>query len=71
MNIIVMVILGYLLLGVIALGLLDLITGRVRRNLINESAGVRVVASEKLALAVTIFALWIFWPFAIYAAIRG
>lgn len=62
----------YLALGIIALVLLDLFTGRVRGRLKTASFDTQQLTggSQKVALVVTILALWIFYPVAIYVAIR-
>ncbi len=61
----------YLVVGAAAIFLLDLLTGRVRSKLRAASLDVIVLTgSAKAALAVTLIALWVFWPAAIYAAVR-
>jgi len=64
---------SYLLLGIIAIGLLDIITGRVRARLKGAATEVQVLTGENrvLAIVVTVLALWLLWPAAIYAAVRG
>ena len=68
----------YLLSGIVALGLLDLFTGRIRGKL--KSASVQAQAKlassgsyvgTKMATGLLLFALWVFWPVAIYGAIKG
>ena len=66
----------YLLSGIVVLGLLDLFTGRVRKNITNASykSQEKLAASgsfvgRKTAMALTLIALWIFYPVAIYGAI--
>lgn len=68
----------YLLLGIVVLGLLDLFTGRIRGKLKTASyetreklAGAGSFVGAKTAIALTLIALWIFYPVAIYGAIRG
>jgi len=69
---------AYLVLGIIALGLLDLFTGRVRNRLKEAS----YEAQDKLAksgsfvgvrtaMVLTLLALWLFWVVAIYGALKG
>ncbi len=73
-GILVLGVLGlYLLLGVAAIGVLDIVTGRVRSRLKGAIAEIQVLTGENriLAVIVTALALWIFWPAAIWAAIRG
>lgn len=69
---------GYFALGVVALGLLDLITKRIRNRLSSAShesrnrlleSGSPVGTSE--ATILTIITLWLFWPLVIYAALQG
>ncbi len=72
------VFIAYLLAGVVALVVLDISTGRIR----NRIAGASQDAQEKLttsgnivgtktARVVTLFALWLFWPVAIFGALFG
>lgn len=68
----------YLLLGIIAIGLLDLLTGRVRKRLklaSYETQGKMVASGSlvgvKTAYILTLLALWLFYPIAIYGAITG
>ena len=67
---------AYLVLGIIALGLLDLFTGRIRKNIKDASykSQAKLVArgsyvGRKTAVVLTLIALWIFYPVAIYGAI--
>ena len=64
---------GYLLVGVIAIGLLDILTGRVRNRLKSASVDTMALTGENriVALIITALALWLLWPAAIYAAIKG
>ena len=66
----------YLLSGIVVLSLFDLFTGRIRRKLKTASyqAQEKLAASGsfvgvKTAMALTLVALWIFYPVAIYGAI--
>ncbi len=61
----------YLGIGLIAVGLLDLFTGRVRGRIKLAAYDTQAVTggNRKVAVVVTIGALWLFWPFAIYAAL--
>lgn len=68
----------YLLVGIVALVLLDLITGRIRKNIKDASykSQEKLAASgsyvgRKTAVVLTLIALWIFYPVAIYGAISG
>ena len=68
----------YFGLGIIAIVILDLCTGRVRKRLREAShetqtkfAGSGSYVGEKVAMFLTILALWLLWPFAIYGAIRS
>ena len=68
----------YLLLGVIALGILDLSTKRIRRRLrpasydtLDRLAGTGQAIGVKTAVVVTSLALWLFWPVAVYGMFKG
>ncbi len=78
MDIIWVILISYFTLGLVAIVVLDLLTKRVRRRLTTASYDTRdklVLSGSyvgvKTALVITIGALWLFWPVAIYAAIRG
>lgn len=69
---------GYFAVGVVALAILDLLTGRVRGRLKKASWETqnKLVASgsfvgTKMAMVFTVIALLIFWPIAIYGAISS
>ena len=66
----------YLLSGVVAIGLLDLITGRIRHKLKDASFQTQTklintgfFVGLKVAMVVISIVLWIFWPVAIYGAV--
>lgn len=66
----------YFLLGIVALVLLDLITKRVRGRLKAASQETQLklldsgsFISPKTAVLLTLGALWLFYPVAIYAAL--
>ncbi|MDD5220911.1 MAG: hypothetical protein PHV11_10115 [Candidatus Bipolaricaulis sp.] len=66
----------YLLTGIVALGILDLLTGRIRRKLgvasldtQSKLASQGSYTGSRGALALTIIALLVFWPVAIYGAL--
>jgi hypothetical protein len=68
----------YLLLGIVALGLLDLFTGRIRRKLKLASYQTQEklalsgsFVGSKTAIMLTLIALWLFYPVAIYGAISS
>ena len=68
----------YLLTGIITLGLLDLFTGRIRKNIKDASykSQEKLAASgsyvgRKTAVVLTLIALWLFYPVAIYGAISS
>lgn len=68
----------YLLTGIVAVGLLDLLTGRIRRKLKTVSyeaqeklAGRGTFVGVKTAMVLTLIALWVFWVVAIYGAISS
>lgn len=78
METVLLALIVYLLIGTIALGLLDLITKRIRTRLREasydsqanlERAG--AVVGSRTALVLTVGALWLFWPAAIIGAIIG
>jgi len=76
MQTVLVVIAIYLLMGTIALGILDLTTKRIRTQLRGASfdsqtklANAGAAVGSKTALIFTIIALWIFWPVAIIGAI--
>lgn len=69
---------AYLGLGIIAIILLDLFTGRVRKRLklASYETQEKLVLSGsfvgvKVAMFLTVFALWLFWPVAIYGALSS
>ena len=69
-------IIGYFSLGLMMLAILDIFTGRIRRKLLPASYDTqnKLINSGNYigksgAVAITIFALIIFWPLAIYGAI--
>ena len=69
---------AYLILGIIALCLLDFLTGRVRCHLKTASYETQEklilsgsLVGVKVAMVITLIALWIFWPVAIYGAISS
>ena len=68
----------YFATGIVALGLLDLLTRRIRTRLSSATMG----AKDKLAISgsfvgnkeatiLTIGALWLLWPVAIFSAVKG
>ena len=66
----------YLLTGLVALGLLDVFTGRIRKKLKSASyqtqaklAASGSLVGRKTAMILILIALWIFWVVAIYGAI--
>ena len=67
---------GYLLLGIVVLGLFDWLTGRVRKRLREASSETQErlnatgnITGAKTAALLTVLALWMFWPVAIYGAL--
>jgi len=66
---------GYLVLGLIAVGILELTTKRISTNIKDAKydtqdilAKAGSVVETKTALVLTLLALWVFWPVAIYGA---
>ncbi len=64
---------GYLTVGTLMLCLLELRTKRISSRLKPASLDIQQITggSSKMALVVTVLALLVLWPFAIYAAVRG
>ncbi|KKK55799.1 hypothetical protein LCGC14_3070950 [marine sediment metagenome] len=62
----------YLLLGLVSLAVLDLRTKRIRERLREASYDTQamMVAGTRTAIVVTVLALWLFWPFAVYGAVE-
>ncbi len=71
MTTLLMLVGAYLLVGIIAIVLLDLLTGRVRERIKAGAYETQVITGDKrlVAIIVTVLALWLFWPLAIYAAL--
>lgn len=71
MTTLLLVVGAYLLVGIIAIALLDLFTGRVRERIKAGAYEAQIITGDKRlgAIIVTILALWLFWPLAIYAAL--
>jgi len=68
----------YLVAGIIALTLLDLITSRIRKRLKSASYDTQEKMTmrgsyigAKQAIILTVLALWVFWPLVIYSAISS
>ena len=68
----------YFGLGIVALGILDIATGRIRNRLASASRETRdkLLASGSLvgnkeSLVLIIGALWVLWPAAVFAALTG
>lgn len=68
---------GYFIMGIVALTILDLLTKRVRRRLRDASRMTqeRLIdtgqfVGVRMSVVLTLIALWLFWPFAIYAAVE-
>ncbi len=70
-DVILLVIGGYFLAGIFALMLLDLLTGRVRGRVGAAAYETQTVTGggRIVSVFVTVFALWLLWPAAIYAAL--
>ena len=73
----VLVVIGYFLCGALALGLFDIVTGRLRKNwngavvetmtrMSEAGAGLSAKACSVLFALV----MWIFWPVVLYGAAR-
>ncbi len=66
----------YLLVGLVSLVVFDLFTRRIQRRITGAmlETQTKLAASgnlvgSKMALAVTLFAIWVFWPLVFYAAL--
>ncbi len=78
MNILWVVLVFYFTMGIVAIIALDMLTGRVKQRLKSASYDTRdklMVSGSyvgvKTALVLTLLALWIFWPVAIYGALSN
>lgn len=78
METVILVIGIYLLTGVVALTILDMLTHRIRTRLKGASyesqsklADRGVAVSQKAAMVLTVIALWLFWPAAIIGAVKS
>lgn len=76
MNTILTIIGIYLVIGFVALCILDILTNRIRTKLRSASAETQsrlVIAGNyvgnKSSIVLTLVALWLFWPVAIYGAL--
>ena len=74
----IIVVIGYLAIGLLALAVLDLTTKRIRSRLKDASYETQTVVAHtgtylgsKLAVVFTSVALWLFWPVAIYGAVES
>lgn len=73
-QVLIIVIGGYLALGIVCIGLLELFTKRVSTRIKDYSFEVQNVTGtgNVSANAITVLlALWLFYPFAIYAALSS
>jgi len=68
---------SYLLLGLLALLVFDLATKRIRNGITAASRGTQTklvnsgsFAGERVALMLTLLAIWIFWPVVFYGAVE-
>lgn len=68
----------YFIIGFVALCILDILTGRIRSRLHSaseETQGRLAVTGSyvgnKTSIALTLIALWLFWPVAIYGALSS
>ena len=68
----------YLLIGLGVLFLLNIITGRIQRNLVDASYETQsklinagFALGRKTSVVVTALAVWIFWPVTVYGAIES
>ena len=77
MEVILTVLGAYLVVGIIAICFLFILTGKMRKRLKDASFATQEklmntgsFVGSKTALIMTVLALLVFWPFAIYGAIR-
>ena len=70
-----MVLISYFLLGVIILGLLDIATGRLRRNwnravveTMTRMSEVGIGLSSRACSLLFLIVMWIFWPMVLFGA---
>lgn len=68
----------YFVLGLMALGALDIATRRIRNRLSSASQEARdklmisgSLVSTKEAIILTVGALWLFWPLVVFSALKG
>jgi predicted MFS family arabinose efflux permease len=68
----------YFLVGLVAVGVLDTLTGRVRNRLRDSAADTQLIMLKAMtplgtrtSRIVTLIALWVWWPFAIGSALFG
>ena len=71
MNILTAAVVVYLAIGIVALAILDIKTKRLRSRLASASQNTQILVGgrKKIATVVTLIALFVFWPAAVYAAI--
>jgi len=76
----IIAIMVYLIVGLLALAILDLTTKRIRSKLRDASYETQTVVANtntgtylgnKLAIVVILTALWIFWPAVIWGAVES
>ena len=67
----------YFGLGIVVIVVLDLCTGRVRKRLrvassetLNKLALSGSYVGARVAMLITVLALWLFWPVLIYGVVR-
>ena len=72
------VVIGYLASGLVVLVLLDIFTGRIRRNVKLKAydtqsilARQRIIVGVKTAIVIILIVAWLFWPVYIYGAISS
>lgn len=73
----VLVLLGYFACGLVALGLFDIATGRLRSNwdksiieTMTRLSAVGVPLSDRGCVILFAAVLWLFWPMVLYGALR-
>ena len=72
-----LVLIGYLLCGIVALGLFDIVTGRLRRNwndaivkTMGQMSEAGIGLSVRACSVLFIVVMWLFWPAVLVGAVH-
>ena len=78
MELIIKLAITYFLIGILVLGILEIITHRITKRITSASAETQqkliasgTIVGQKTATIIIVLAIWLFWPLYVYAAIRG